>query len=89
MTELETLKMRPIMESIRDLTAGKKTFDELTISTTEKIAVALACDLPVPKFCRDEKDAWERLNSLQRRTVASINANFQAQKWADIPVYFG
>jgi hypothetical protein len=35
-----------------------------------------------------EKDAWERLNELQRRMVATINPKFQAREWTKIPVYF-
>jgi hypothetical protein len=76
------------MDAIRDLAAGRITFDKLSLSTTEKIAVYLACDR-LPGFCKDEKDAWERLNSLQRRLVGLINPKFQAKKWTDIPVYFG
>ena len=80
---------RQIITAIRDLAAGRKILSDLTISTTEKIAVCLACELTVPSFCKDERDAWERLNQSQRRTVASVNPKFQEQKWADIPVYFG
>jgi hypothetical protein len=87
-TENDTLSLRGVLEAIRDLAAGRKTLDDLTISTTEKITVYLACDL-VPTFCKDEKDAWERLNKLQRRAVATINPKFQAKAWAEIPVYFG
>ena len=80
---------RQILAAIRDLAAGRKTFDDLTISTSEKITVCLACELPLPTFLKDEKDAWERLNKSQRRTVASINPKFQSQEWTEIPVYFG
>ncbi len=79
---------RQIMAAIRALAAGKKTVDELTLSTSEKVTVCLACELPLPSFCKDEQDAWERLNQSQRRTVASVNPKFQERKWAEIPVYF-
>ncbi len=87
--EEEQYRNGPVMTAIRDLAARRKTLNELAISTTEKITVCLACELPLPKFCTDEKDAWERLNYTQRRVVANINPKFQAQKWTDIPVYFG
>jgi hypothetical protein len=85
----ETHLVRRILEGIRDLASGRSRFEELTQSTSEKIAVVLACDLPMPSFLINEKDGWEKLNELQRRTVATINPKFQARKWTDIPVYFG
>jgi hypothetical protein len=51
----ETQRVRRILEGIRDLASGRAEFDDLTQSTTEKIAVVLACDLPMPSFLINEK----------------------------------
>jgi hypothetical protein len=76
------------MAAIRELATGRKKFGELTVSTTEKLMLCLACEIAVPDFCKDERDAWERLNGLQRQAVAAINPKFQERKWTGIPVYF-
>ena len=87
-TQSETHRLRPVLEAIRDLASGRKKVGELTITTSEKLTVFLACDLPLPSFCKSQKDAWELLDELQRRTVATINPRFQAKQWAEIPVHF-
>lgn len=89
MTDQDTIQMRSFLEALRDLAAGRKQFQDLTISTSEGLALRLACDSSLPEWCKGEKDAWEKLNKVQRRTVATINPKFQEKHWAEIPVYFG
>jgi len=60
--------MQPVLEANRDLAMGGKRFRDLTLSTTDKLALYLACGLPLPAFCDGDKDAWERLNEVRRRS---------------------
>lgn len=87
-TDRDAVEMRIVLEAIRDLAAGRKRLDDLTLSTSESLALCLACELPLPAFANGEKLAWERLNEVQRRLVATINPKFQAREWTEIPVYF-
>ena len=49
-------RLRPVLVAIRNLSAGRKRLQDLTLSTTEKLALCLACELPLPTFCKSEKD---------------------------------
>ena len=65
-SDRDAVQMRIVFEAIRDLAAGRKRIEDLTLSTTESLTLCLACELPLPEFSSSEKDAWEKLNEVQR-----------------------
>ena len=69
-TDRDAVQMRTVLEAIRDLAAGRKRLQDLTLSTSENLALCRACDLPLPAFCSGETEPWERLN--EGRPAAAI-----------------
>ena len=59
-TDRDAIQMTVVLQAIRDLAAGRKRLEDLTLSTSENLALCLACDLALSPFANGEKDAWDR-----------------------------
>jgi hypothetical protein len=82
MTALELAKMRPIILAIRQLHTQIITYDRLTLGSTERIVVALACGLPGTGVLPERARCLAAASiSLERQIVAIYNKRFQTNEW--------
>lgn len=73
-----------ILDKIVLITLGEIDAGDVPGSTTERMTIGLALNMlekTNPSFAGDERGAWERLDTAQRKIVRRFNREYRKKKW--------
>ncbi len=68
-----------ITDAIREIRSGGKTLGDFLLTPKEIVAVALACNLPIPPPYTSSDEAWNDLTENQRESVAQHNPLYKGR----------